>query len=344
MTLIELPSQSNEEKIVVLQHDQAADFLASAYPTLRLHEASANILLAHALVRAPVESVLTECKFITSADVQAKHTSSQPVSAPNLWLTVWLQRPKFPPVLELALSCIGTYPVFMWTPVEPGLQSSQWLDSRIRAVAAHLHACIAPERVFAAFGTTALVTTFADAWTGLTGIQIDAKPLYKAFSALCTRQTIKMNTSAEKCGARRATMHDVEAAGKLCQEFANCSEYPMNLADATAEAQQLIEKGQLWVGTLMGEIASICAVTRSSLHVSAITKVFTTPNARRNGLAQALVQEVTGRLFDSGKHSVVLYVDCDNRARRVYERVGFQIEDVEIWLELGFVGTIAGHW
>ena len=47
----------------------------------------------------------------------------------------------------------------------------------------------------------------------------------------------------------------------------------MSLADATAEARQLIDKGQLWVGTLMGEIASICAVTRSSLHVSAITKV-----------------------------------------------------------------------
>lgn len=50
-------------------------------------------------------------------------------------------------------------------------------------------------------------------------------------------------------------------------------DYPLSLADATAEARQLIDKGQLWVGTLMGEVASICAVTRSSLNVSAITKV-----------------------------------------------------------------------
>ncbi|KAJ7184040.1 hypothetical protein B0H12DRAFT_1040461 [Mycena haematopus] len=296
MTFPEFPS---EDKIVVLQHSEAADFLAIAYPTLLLHESSANILLAHALMRAPVETVLTECQFITDADVQLLPSSTLPVPLGNFWLTVWTQRAKSPPVLDLALSCIesssSNYPVFMWTPAELGIQSPQWLEPRVHAIAVHLQACVAPERVFAGFGPEMLVTTFADVWARRTGLQINPKPLYKAFSATCTPQQLKRTASAAQCEARKATAHDLDAAGRLCQEFANCSEYPLSLADATAEARKLIDKGQLWVGTLMGEIASICAVTRSSLHVSAITKVYTTPNARRKGLAQALVKEVTSR-------------------------------------------------
>ncbi|KAF7347602.1 N-acetyltransferase domain-containing protein [Mycena venus] len=263
MTLPEASSLSGEEKVVVLQHGSAADFLAFAYPTLRLHEHSANIVLAHALVRA-------------AGGLPA--SSTQPTPASNFWLTVWSQHPKSPPVLDIALSCIesptfGNYPVFVWTPAEQGVQAPQWLDRRIGAVAGHLQACVAPERVFAVFGITALVTTFAEAWTALTGFQVNPKPLYKAFFAVCTPETLKLTASAAQCGARRATMRDLEAAARLCHDFADGSEYPLSLADATAEARQLIDKGQLWVGTLMGEIASICAVTRTSLHVSGITKV-----------------------------------------------------------------------
>ena len=56
-------------------------------------------------------------------------------------------------------------------------------------------------------------------------------------------------------------------------------------------------------------------------------------------------------LLEEGKDSVVLYVAHDNAAAEtVYHRVGFRglmscpAEDVEDWLELGFVGTDRGHW
>jgi predicted GNAT family acetyltransferase len=64
-----------------------------------------------------------------------------------------------------------------------------------------------------------------------------------------------------------------------------------------AEAVELIRKGQLWLlsETATGEIASICAVTRTSLNVSGITKVYTTPQWRRHGFAQELVSEVAQR-------------------------------------------------
>lgn len=48
---------------------------------------------------------------------------------------------------------------------------------------------------------------------------------------------------------------------------------------------------------------------------------------------------------------ITLYVGYDNRAARVYDKVGFvglsgqeKHEGVEDALELGFVGTDRGHW
>jgi hypothetical protein len=56
-------------------------------------------------------------------------------------------------------------------------------------------------------------------------------------------------------------------------------------------------------------------------------------------------------LSDMKKDAVMLYVSHGNGAQRVYDRVGFvglcgkeQPADMEDSLELGFVGTVRGHW
>ncbi|KAJ7492351.1 acyl-CoA N-acyltransferase [Mycena latifolia] len=351
MTLTDSPPAPAEVQTVVSQHNSAVDFLDATYPTLRRHELSANIVLAHALKRAPAEYVLTECQFLTDADIQLP-TSAQSMPTSDFWLTVWSFTAKSTPVLDMVLSCLhsslGNYPIFLWTPVEhsQGLLPPQWFSHRIGEVAARLHACVGPERVFSVFGIERLVDPFVQVWTGLTGFQTAPEPLYTAFFAFCTPHTFKTPLSTPtQHTVRRATIIDVEEAGRLCQEFANSSEYPISTAQAMAEAEELIRKGQLWVyETDVGEIASICAVTRTSLHVSGITKVYTTPNWRRYGFAQELVQAVTRRLFECGKHSVVLYVGCENSAKRVYERVGFLTEEADVCVELGFVGTNVGHW
>ncbi|KAJ7161304.1 hypothetical protein C8R43DRAFT_1086633 [Mycena crocata] len=320
LTEVDLP------KVIVLQHSSAVDFLAVAYPTLRQHERTANIVLAPALKCAPAEYLLTD----------------DPIPADTFWLTVWSQPAKGTPVLELVVSCVdsslGKYPIFLWTPVEQSIIPSQWMNS----IAAHLRACVDPARVFAVFGVETVVNTFASVWQGLTGIPIASDPLYTAFFAFCTPQTLKATNSVGT--ARRAIMTDVYATAKLCYEFAAGSKYPLSADKARVEAEALTLRGQLWVyETQLGDIASICAVTRTSLHVSAITKVYTSPELRRKGFAQDLVQQVTQRLFECGKNTVVLYVGFENSAQRVYEHVGFVV-GTDIWLELGFVGTDAGHW
>ncbi|KAJ7786597.1 hypothetical protein B0H16DRAFT_1670642 [Mycena metata] len=318
MTLTEVAPQSTDTKIVVLQHNEAEDFLAVTYPTLHRHEGSVNIY------------ALTVCRFTTDADIQLP-CPTPPIPAQTFWLTVWSHRGRSTPALDMVLSCLdsplGDYPIFLWTSVPQDSQLPQWLEPRISRLTAYLHACV--------FSTAALTTAFVEKWSALTGFQINPEPLYTAFSAVCTQQTLSASVSAQQGLARRATMRDVEAAGKLCQEFANGSEYPLSAAQGAEEARDLINKGLLWLTMIGGEVATICAVSRSSLHVSAITKVYTTPKWRRKGLAQALLKEVVQRLFECGKDSVVLY--------NIYHRVGFLIQN-DVWLELGFVGANVGHW
>ncbi|KAH9951007.1 hypothetical protein B0H21DRAFT_413794 [Amylocystis lapponica] len=350
---------------VVIQHDTASDFLASSYPTLRRHEASANIVLAHAMKRVSSEAALSGYQFICDSDVEAWLSNADPTSfAPHragdtFWLTLWSISQTSAPALELVLSCVnwtlGEYPIFLWTPQTPTALSSDWLVPRIRQIAEHLQSCVPPERVFSVFGMTPLIKTFAWCWTDMTGFSVEPEPFYAACFSYCTGETFRDSDAQLPEGhrLRRAIMQDVESVAQLCKEFADESVYfPLSIERARIEARELIMKGQIWVYDAQGAVATICAVTRNTNRVSAITKVYTTPMWRRKRCAEFLVRDVTARLlFDCGKDCVVLYVGHDNSAQRVYDRVGFaglcgksKPEGVEDSLELGFVGTNRGHW
>ncbi|PCH34206.1 hypothetical protein WOLCODRAFT_135568 [Wolfiporia cocos MD-104 SS10] len=348
----------------IVQHDTASDYLAFAYPTLHRHEASANIVLAHALKRVSAEAALSGYQFISDSDVKAYLSSIDPSALvphraqDSFWLTMWSFAPAGP-VLELVLSrvswTLGEYPIFLWTPNHPSTLSSEWLAPRITQLTEHLQNCVPPERIFSVFGMTPLVKAFARRWSDMTGFAIEPEPFYAAYFSYCTPQTFQDSDSQLPEGhqLRRASLRDLDSVAQLCKEFADDSVYfPLAIERARIEARELITKGQIWVYDANGVITTICAVTRNSQRVSAITKVYTTPAWRRRRCAEFLVRDVTARLlFDCGKDCVVLYVGHDNSAQRVYDRVGFaglcgkdKPAGVEDSLELGFAGTQRGHW
>lgn len=350
---------------VIIQHDTASDYLALSYPTLRRHEASANIVLAHALKRVSAEAALSGHQFISDADVheylstlETSHLSPHTTSD-SFWLTMWNLAPSAPPTLDLVLTCVnwtlGEYPIFLWTPHHPSTLTSEWLIPRITQLVGHLRSCVPPERVYSVFGMTPLVKAFARQWTDVTGFAVEPEPFYAAYFSFCTRHIFQGSAAELPEGhvLRRATLHDLEPVAQLCKEFADDTVFfPLSIENARIEARELITKGQIWVYDANGVITTICAVTRNSQRVSAITKVYTTPAWRRRRCAEFLVRDVTARLlFDCGKERVVLYVGHDNNAQRVYDRVGFaglcgkdKPQGVEDSIELGFVGTNRGHW
>ncbi|KAH7923248.1 hypothetical protein BV22DRAFT_1130802 [Leucogyrophana mollusca] len=347
------------QPVTVVEHTSAADFLSATYPTLRRHERSSNIVLAHALKRVNAEAVLTGCQFITDSEVLLNPSLHTQHKDDSFWLTVWSSpTTTSPPSLDLVLSCVssslGNYPVFLWSPRLPSTLTTSWLTPRITALIHRLYTCVHPERVFSVFGMTALVKTFARYWTTFTGFATEPHPFYKAYFTFCTPETFQDSPSPyqKEGNIRRATMVDIDSISKLCKEFADDSIYfPLSIDQARVEAGEMISKGQMWLYEVAGQTAAICAVTRNSMTVSAITKVYTSPTWRRRGFAEHLVRYVTRRLFDCGKDTVVLYVGHENSAQRVYDRVGFvglcgkdKPEGVEDSLELGFTGTERGHW
>ncbi|RDX51906.1 hypothetical protein K466DRAFT_3461 [Polyporus arcularius HHB13444] len=357
---------STSRQSFVMQHNSADDFLSFTYPVLRRHEASSNIVLAHALKRVGAETALSVYEFMSDEDVDARFASVEPdhftpkPSSSAFWLTLWsVSSPSGPATLDLVLACVnwtlGDYPIFLWTPHRSSAASSAWVAPRIEQLADHLHSCVPPERIFSVFGMTSLVKSFARIWSQTTGFVIEPEPFYAALFSYCTAESFREGDSALPEGhrLRKAVMADSESVAQLCKEFADDSIFfPLTIERARIEARELISKGLVWVYDASGDITTICAVTRNSHRISAITKVYTTPRWRRRGCAEFLVRAVTAQLlFDFGKESVVLYVGHENSAQRVYDRVGFaglcgkpKPDTVEDSLELGFVGADRGHW
>lgn len=225
---------------VIMQHDSASDFLAVAYPTLRRHEASSNIVLAHALKRVSTEAALTGLSFTSDADADAWFESADRSSfmahraSGAFWLTLWSSSPSSAPTLDMVLSCVdwtlGNYPIFLWTPKHPSEHSSAWVQPRIRQLIEHLRHCVPAERVFSVFGMTSLVKTFAHTWSRLTGFQIEPEPFYAAYFSFCDAKTFRGASAMPPTGhrLRRATPADLESVAQLCKEFADDSVSVLN--------------------------------------------------------------------------------------------------------------------
>ena len=231
-----MPGLNASNTTIVVQHDSASDFLAAAYPTLRRHEASANIVLAHALKRVSAEAALSGYQFICDSDVEAWLDTTDPsafTARPtndSFWLTLWtFSSPSSIPTLDLVLSCVnwtlGNYPVFLWTPDRGSSLSSTWLTPRIQQLANHLRQCVPPERVFSVFGMTTLVKPFARYWSNVTSLAIEPEPFYAAYFSYCTTETFVDAPAPLPEGhcLRRASMKDLEAVAQLCKEFADDS-------------------------------------------------------------------------------------------------------------------------
>ena len=235
------PSRPSNDTFIVF-HDTAAAFLAATFPTLRRHEKSANIVLAHALKLVGTEAALTGCHFTNEDDVgswwcqsgatSARHVVNKMQSPQNdpFWLTVWSSpSPSIAPTLDLVLSCVnwtlGDYPIFLWTPKHPSAISSSWLVPRISLLIEHLLDYASTERIFSVFGMTSLVKTFAKLWTELTSIPVEPEPFYAALYTYCDLSTFQESAAPLPAGdsIRRARMQDLNEVAQLFKEFADDS-------------------------------------------------------------------------------------------------------------------------
>ena len=234
-----MPAITLSEALTVIRHDNADDFLSFAYPTLRHHEQSSNIILAHALERSISQ--------YSPVDQQMAHSGlrMKPSMSDSFWLTVWSSTSLH--TLDLALSCInstlGKYPIFLWTSHHPSAMSLDWLMPRIVELTQHLQACVPQGRVFSVFGRSSLVKAFSQHWVRLTGSSLEPEPFYTACSTFCTPMSLRDSDHQipHDHRIRMATIHDLDSIAKLCQEFADSSVSSLSFCHVSAQNVNLLD-------------------------------------------------------------------------------------------------------
>ncbi|KAG1747345.1 hypothetical protein EDB19DRAFT_300124 [Suillus lakei] len=270
--------------------------------------------------------------------------------------------------VKFILSCtegpLGKYPLFI-VPIAPNTELiPELLQGPMEAFCEVLlnEVGVRRQRVFSVFSVEPVTKAFANAWEKIAEIDCIKEPYYDAIFSMCTPETLVRTgpqSEDEIIELRLAVPQDAGKISTLCQEFANTSHpFVLTSEQASEEARLLIENGQVWVYEIQeagGEtdIATIVAVTRQSNDVAAITKVYTPKRWGRKGRAERLVRRVCRELLKTHKQ-VVLYVGTENRAKKLYDRVGFQglregspeVDGVERWLEIGFdrAEVELGHW
>ncbi|KAL0576707.1 hypothetical protein V5O48_005274 [Marasmius crinis-equi] len=337
------------------QHSSPTEFLSAAYPYLKDEEASANIVLAHAW------KLRTSSENLANGEPQlyVVEDTGSPSPPSSLWITVWVpnSQGRSGVALKLVLTCVrgelGNYPIFLWMARGRGQFSEVERDTVIENAARQLASSVDPRRVFSIFGELLVVKKFESVWTMLTGYQTFRDPYYHAVSGKCTAGSLSKLQDPLPVGdtIRLARWEDIDAVTLMCKEFSKTSHFPLGAEKAATEAGLLISRNQLFLYESKNTIVSVCAITRATENVAAVTMVYTPPKFRNHGSAERLVHYATTRTLTAGKKSaVVLYVGVHNSARKMYDRIGFTGlyqkpgVDLEEALELGFIGTEKGHW
>ena len=122
---------------------------------------------------------------------------------------------------------------------------------------------------------------------------------------------------------RRATQADLDVMRNTWDEFtaeATFTPYPGSAFDpslVTKHIALVAEEGDSVVGTVYANT--------TSAHFGYVFGLYTRPDARRRGVAKALMRAIAEVLRQEGRRYVVLSVDTPNeQARALYERLGFE--------------------
>jgi ribosomal protein S18 acetylase RimI-like enzyme len=122
---------------------------------------------------------------------------------------------------------------------------------------------------------------------------------------------------------RRASQADLSVMRRLWNEFtaeATFTPYP-----GSAFEPALVTKHIALVAEEDGRVVGTVYANTVSQHFGYVFGLYTRPDARRKGVAQALMRAVASVLHQQGRQYVVLSVDTPNEnARALYDRLGFE--------------------
>jgi len=94
--------------------------------------------------------------------------------------------------------------------------------------------------------------------------------------------------------------------------------------DAKLRVDRELAAGQLWLWDRRGETVSMAASREPAYGVVRLSGVYTPPEKRKHGFAEACVRALSKQLRDAG-YRCILYTDLGNRtSNSIYRRIGYR--------------------
>jgi len=163
---------------------------------------------------------------------------------------------------------------------------------------------------------------FAEAWLGRTQAEVRSGMMMGVYEL---RQVMDAGNASGH--ARRAGPDDVDLLLDWVKSF-NRAVHEDEPADPEAWAQGIrtrVEQGLYWLWVDEGRAVSVATHSRATRHGTSITAVYTPPEQRRRGYAQACVAALSQHLLDTGQTFCSLFTDLANpTSNHIYQEVGYR--------------------
>ncbi|KAI0078120.1 hypothetical protein K474DRAFT_1660750 [Panus rudis PR-1116 ss-1] len=246
--------------------------------------------------------------------------------------------------------------------------SAQEIEIACQLLTDFLPTIVDPKTVDKIIGPAILVKPFFDIWVS----QMAARGLHLKIvdhfreefqdsrTTYATRETLPPPSPAfASYNVFKASEDDIIALAHLYVEFTKGAPMPATFEQGLNAMGDGVKIGRVWCCKVDGKIAGYILVGRTTPRTIAIRNVYTSPDYRRRGIAEAMVRAVTRYYLgaeplgfegapDKGpvggiKEEVNLNV-ADPGARRLYKRCGFLLDDDARDPKTGKIGWYASLW
>jgi GNAT superfamily N-acetyltransferase len=197
------------------------------------------------------------------------------------------------PDIIFTLTVMDIHPGFLACSIDPKDLPKVFITTAMQAlVHAAIEANLSPSRLSSVLAPTSLGYPFADEWAAMHHITRKETPILHLAQSYITRDTMRpgVKPDLENFDLDYVTEEETESAAVLIVEFTRTSPRSLNWEAALKLAKALIKDRELTRATIDGKMLAYVKIARRTPGVKAIANVYTKPEARGKGLAEALVR------------------------------------------------------
>jgi hypothetical protein len=258
------------------RYKTAKEYIDNCAPSLiKTRPTQANLALAspYASIKTPTPSDIEEWWISLSPD-----STSQSVHDADVLFT---------------FTVMGTWPGVLACSVDPKDLPVEYLKDAMRAmVHAAREANLSASRLYSICAPTSLGNPFADVWAEVHKLTRKTTPIMHMHHSFVTKETLRpaVRPKVDGVDLGSVTEEEIGTAAALIADFTRDSPHPTSLETALKSVERYVKDGEIYRALVDGHMKAYVVITRWSPGVKAIANVYTSPDTRGKGLAEALVR------------------------------------------------------